>query len=256
MVLVASGYFALIAGTAAVLGSVFAVPGTPLASSQVPTGTVVYEAGVANGFAGWFPRSSLPGDWRIDGDVVAYDGLRPTLAPPVFPLYTQDYFVEGEIRSSPQAYGHFSLVVRQATAIEYQAAVFDGQVAILDVGGPFYWGPPRTLAQAPFEPDGSWHTYRFEANGTRLSFAIDDVLVVEAMGATRGISSPNLPRVNYSGLRAEGIPINVRRYRVVAVGADASTPPSWLAGFAKREASVPSCSHPSCSTLSATRSWP
>jgi len=196
---------------------------------------VLYAADWSVGMDGW---TSDPGGWHVSNGMLIYDDAEPDIiVSPYQVLGTSEYAVETEIQitklETNTVYPDFSLGIRRdqsrermvTSCVSVSRKEDEGQelrLSSLILGGGSYDSCP--LADAVRVDLGDqWHTYRVELHLSSITVAIDGKVVVSAVD----------DKVPWGGsgahsltLSAEGLPVRVRSFRVLALAGYPSSAPA------------------------------
>lgn len=221
-------------GGTATLEAVVTVTAASGTNAGAGTKQALYRADAHGGFAQWTDtyRGGFGNPWQVkDGNLVYGKGYYTIIYAPYLPR-TPDYAVEAELRVTSIPTGEdCGCFPNVGLVLRFERKV-GGTEAGYSAGEEWNLGkPPKVFARiqaAPFDtlgesldvlgaglpaPTSGWHTYRFEAQGSRLRFLIDGRPVLEATDARFHATGVH-GRV---GVAAAGVPVEVRRFAVLSL---------------------------------------
>ncbi len=182
-----------------------------MTAAAAPTATptpspAIYEASKGSDFAAWV---ALPDGWRVEGNLLVYDGRRFTAyaEPPVHPAGRLDHAVEIEFRivEPPDCGTNFGIVIRGSDAGYYAGGLEWNCAPTL-----LLWTPQQSIAQAPIEIDESWHTLQIAADGQQITVSLDGTVVIQR----EDFSQPSGTQV---ALWSDGVALEIRSFREIGL---------------------------------------
>ncbi len=155
----------------------------------------------------------------LDGMLVNDGMTESSVIAPFEPGTLSDYAVEAEIQyvrsDNPWCPNSFGLFARDGDSGGYYGAVcFEGEFEV-QAG---WSGGSDLLAQQTYALDNEWHTYRLEVNGNQVRFLVDGAILL-SFNDNRMLDGGSV------GLFVNGYQVNVRAFRVIALG-EAEAPDS------------------------------
>lgn len=181
--------------------------------TPTPTPTpesALYRADTLGGLEEW----GGAGDWKTVSGMLVNDGTNDTqsayIAAPFQPGIT-DYAVETEIQfvRGEGSSRSFGIVARASEDGGYWtgwSSYYGG--ALIGAGRDY---GDTVIAEADFEPDNDWHTYRLEVRGNSLRLLIDGSVIIETL-------DNGFLTAGSVGLWSYNAQINVRSFAVIALG--------------------------------------
>ena len=193
------------------------------ATTQLPKGTVLYQANWSHGLAGW----QAPPAWSIaQGQLQAESNDTTAITVPYKPTVT-NYAVEATIRVAQllQASrgGDFTLFVKP---VPQQDGVQAGVNNLMGPGPRPNGSHPQTqifidpmssmdngeFRPIDYEPRAEWHTYRIEIQGNQASYFIDGTLIATVYSTqTKTLSQGPI------GLSCTQVVLQVKNLRITAL---------------------------------------
>ena len=176
-------------------------------------GKLLYTADWSNGLNGWTGNS----DWSVLNGILHNDGTdssgnSPTIVAPYQVEGITDYAVEIHMQVITGA-SCFDVTTLRASGSGniwqgYKATICSGN-AYIDAGT-ITGNSFDQMAQVHFNVGTTWHTYRFEVKGTRLSYLIDGNLIV-------GVNDSRYASGGLLGFKSYETQLNISSFKVFAL---------------------------------------
>ncbi len=179
--------------------------------TPLPTTTPTRIVGVvyqANWSKGWSGKGSH--DWMVTNNELVNDGSSyseqpdPTILAPYTMTTTSNYAVETKVHVIA-GWPCFDVALRGTSTPGgwhgYKAAVCDEKIRLQ--------ADNALLTTVPFTPGTIWHTYRFEAKDSRLTFFVDGHPLAETHDTRYRTGG-------YIGLKSYGTQLEIRSFQVIA----------------------------------------
>ena len=175
--------------------------------------TLLYSADWSHGLNGWTGTS----DWTVLNGMLHNDGTdgssnSPTMVAPFQVVGITDYAVEihMQVVTGNNCFDVTTLRASGSGNIwQGYKATFCGDNAIINAGT-ITGGSFDRLAQVHFDDGNTWHTFRFEAKGTRLSYLIDGELIV-------GLNDSRYSSGGQLGFKSAGTQLNISSFKVFSL---------------------------------------